>query len=382
MFMATLSQSFSSYLPQNSTVRTQFENCVRTVFNSRQYAQCLVPIMRRRLRQLKIQEQAKKEKEAEQKFRESFKRDSPSSETSKTADGMTIKHVKGKWSDMVLPAVEVPTQTQPPPQPTAGGQDAHLQEMSVNVANFLADFVRHLKNMTGPWGRMPDLDAAIRQQKYPEPRLPKNGFPQLVGLTTETGKADDSVFHILIRNIMTAPLFLMKDSIQMAKMRKEKKAEQILRTKRQVPQPVDNFNFLSPTLLNVFDNGKSSKPSFLSPDFLSLFDSPNSIASIPQLLSALPPEQQVAWLRFFLEVTGAADYMRMIESEKFQDLLDAASLSWYGNQTVPYKKVFDAKYLSVGEIFQDLNKPQMDEINQRGFSFLDEPQMKKVYGEQ
>lgn len=339
IFLATLAQNSISDLPENSYRKIVFEKCIKTALDSRQYAQCLLPLMHRRLRRQKVAKKIRTKK---------ILRDSPVQQE----ENIPVVTKPGKWSDMVLPAVgEHPTVAQ--------------HKININLPNLLTDLVKSLKNMTGPWGKMPNLDVDLKL----------------------INKTKINQYHQLIDNIMKAPLFLMKDSVNRSNDKKSTD-QPLMNKKATLPLPEDHMNILSPRLLSIGPrnretDGRSEKPSFLSPDFLSLFNSPDSIASIPQLLSNLPLEQQSPWFNFLSEVTGTADYVRLVESEKFRKLLDLAIVQWYDNRTVPYKNLFESKntYYTVGEIFQSLSKSQMDDINGRGFSYLDEIQMKRVYGD-
>uniref|UniRef100_A0A914WFK8 MARVEL domain-containing protein n=1 Tax=Plectus sambesii TaxID=2011161 RepID=A0A914WFK8_9BILA len=141
-----------------------------------------------------------------------------------------------------------------------------------------------------------------------------------------------------------------------------------------------SVKFLSPRLAPLLPRDeKAAGGNLLSPSLLAFYNdhSPNNIAPLPELLSAagMNEDEKDAFLEFVMEVTGARDIVDKIfenlESAQGlgglrQDILDA------NDQLVGVWKQFQSSY----------SDRQKDDIDTKGYAFLDSDQLDIFYGQE
>ncbi|CAJ0603849.1 unnamed protein product [Cylicocyclus nassatus] len=137
-----------------------------------------------------------------------------------------------------------------------------------------------------------------------------------------------------------------------------------------------NSQMLSPRILPLMPDKYSVSKKLLSPDLFPLYkdDTGNSILSIPKVLeeSGLDTKDRDAILELVMDVTGVNDVV-----EKSMDLLDNIKTLNLGKDLAVITKVLDDAFVNIKN---NLRAQQRQELASRQFTFLDKPQLDKLYG--
>lgn len=133
-------------------------------------------------------------------------------------------------------------------------------------------------------------------------------------------------------------------------------------------------SLLSPRVLSVLPKLQRARQSILSPDVLSLHDGPDTIASVPSLLSYLSSsdDERGAWLQLVNEVTGVDDILRQIASA-MDNALEVKSVDTI-RVTDSDVTLEDNRLLHT--LLEDLAPGQRKKIEQRGFALMKDSQLR------
>lgn len=131
------------------------------------------------------------------------------------------------------------------------------------------------------------------------------------------------------------------------------------------------FNLLSPSLFSLHEEGNEVEKAF----------------SLPRMLKELPNKDQEAWLNFIMEASGVTDAVDKAEKtqrdmrEKEMRLPDGTPMYFTKENATKYGGEVEKRKIETFErLDRTYTKDQKEELEQRGYAFMDSKQLSIVYG--
>ncbi|KHJ47331.1 hypothetical protein D918_02191 [Trichuris suis] len=149
------------------------------------------------------------------------------------------------------------------------------------------------------------------------------------------------------------------------------------------------FRFLSPEFLSIYAD-QNNLDSILSPDFFSLHDGdePNNILPLPRLLRHFPANDAQALMELILEFSGAGEILMRgnpVTYQKSMNFLETVeiqseSVGQYLLEKSKDKTKADHINTSFKKFERSLLPQQREDIENKGYSYLNKQQMNFLYG--
>lgn len=262
--------------------------------------------------------------------------------------------------------------------------------LSEDVAHFFTSLLKNIKQITGPWIKIPSVNENL------------------------SAKKKRNEIQSWLKKFLKSPLLVAKGEPHISDLQfveNLKKENENVDYVNDISEP--NIRILSPRLMPFFKPVNQESLSILSPDFLSLYEGgSNSIASIPSLLNVMDKNDKTAWMDFFKELSGLTDTLEIMKSPEFKDILSRGKSSQKSQlDTTPYldAAVPDSEFVKVDassqrnvsdsserfflndafnvlantveDVLHVLTSKQIDDLNQVGYTFLNVDQINFIFKE-
>ncbi|CAD6199638.1 unnamed protein product [Caenorhabditis auriculariae] len=178
------------------------------------------------------------------------------------------------------------------------------------------------------------------------------------------------------------PLKLMRDAVRVAMQ---------LAGQNTTDFDKKTLKMVSPRLMSILpEQEDDSLINLLSPSLFSLHDEGQGLEkllSLPQMLKSLDNRDQEAWLDFIVEASGVSDNLdkaeKTIADNKDKEMRGENGVPLYFTKENATEIIGDVEKKKI-EVFEDLDKSytkeQKDDLDTKGYAFLDKKQLNTVYG--
>lgn len=325
---------------QDEVYKQNMYDCFNKSNTIQHYAKCLGPML---LKQVKLESILKKTKKSNGNlYKKIWKRYAP--------EKFGVDYIYPQKTQFNFPFVNL-TQT----------------SVSEEIAYFFISVLKNIKQKTGPWFKLPDLNTTIKIE---------SNKPFQENVVSKV-----SLLQNLVGNFLKSPLLSFKDNPLADDEQEPGDKESFANLDSSKDNEEPQLRILSPRLMPFFRHQKEPV-SYFSPDILSMYEGGlNNFASIPSLLSVLEARDKNAWMSFFREITGMSDVLEALSSPEFAKILEKWKKSTKSQKRFYMKDTFDVFDRTVEDVLKILTDTQIGHINDNGYTFLNDAQLEYVYKE-